>query len=282
MPLRHIGEANLDYYLVLFDKDGNQRPEQDGSLPGRKLAEAVRDGVTDVFFSSHGWKGDVPAAIGQYDSWIAAMAAQAGDRDRVRTLAPGFKALVVGVHWPSLPWGNEDAGAALLGEDEADEFTAEQHMGSGELVQRYAERIADTDTARAALTEILAAADDDEVKAQLAAGRLPSALDRAYQTLFGQAGLGLGGAAAAPGSDQQTFAPALAISEWTAAAGRRPGPDGQHEPDGQPQQAGQPGLLGGGLRHDVKDALLMPVRQLSFWSMKHGRATSVRPASTHC
>ena len=109
MPLRHIDEANLDYYLVLFDSDGNERPEQDGSLLSQKLSEVVRDGVTDVFFSSHGWKGDIPAAISQYDSWIGAMAAQAGDRDRARALDPEFKAVIVGVHWPSLPWGNEDA-----------------------------------------------------------------------------------------------------------------------------------------------------------------------------
>ena len=118
MPLRHIDEADLDYYLVLFDSDGNERPEQDGNLLSKKLSEAVQDGVTDVFFSSHGWKGDIPAAISQYDRWIGAMAAQAGDRDRARALDPEFKAVIVGVHWPSLPWGNEDAEAALLGDDD--------------------------------------------------------------------------------------------------------------------------------------------------------------------
>jgi len=136
MPQRHIGQADLDYCLVLFDNDGNERREQDGSLLSEKLTDIVQAGVTDVFFSSHGWKGDIPAAIRQYDAWIGAMAAQAADREQAGRLDPAFKAMIVGVHWPSLPWGNEDTGAALLGEDEADEFAAEQQMGSGELVRQ--------------------------------------------------------------------------------------------------------------------------------------------------
>jgi len=270
MPLRHIDETNLSYYLVLFDSDGNERLEQDGTLLSAKLSSAVQDGVTDVFVSSHGWLGDIPAAIRQYNSWISTMAAQGSDRDRARALAPDFKAVIVGVHWPSLPWGNEDAGAALLGHDEADEFAGERQMAPGDLVQRYAGRIADTDEARAALTTILAGAEDDAVKAQVAEGTLPAHLEQAYQALFVQAGLGLGGAAAAPGLDQETFSPALTISEWTSAmAGQvQPGPDGQ------------PGLLGGGFRNDVKDALLAPVRQLSFWAMKH-RACHVGETGLH-
>src|SRR5208283_5868578 len=107
MPLRHIDESAADYYLVLFDGDGNERPEHDGAVASRDLAEAVHRDVTDVFLSSHGWSGDIPAAIRQYDSWITAMTAQAPDHERARQLVPGFKALNVGIHWPSLPWGNE-------------------------------------------------------------------------------------------------------------------------------------------------------------------------------
>jgi len=212
---------------VLFDSDGNERPEQDGNLLSKKLSQVVQDGVTDVFLSSHGWKGDIPAAISQYDTWIGAMAAQACDSDRARAVDPKFKAVTVGVHWPSLPWGNEDAGSALLGDDETDEFAAEQQMDSDELVQRYAERIADTDAARTALRTILAAT-DQKVEAQLENGKLPPNLETAYQALFDQAGLGLGGATAAPGSDQQTFTPIVTISEWTSATARQaqPGPGG--------------------------------------------------------
>jgi hypothetical protein len=147
MPLRHIDEANLDYYLVLFDGDGSERPEQDGSLLSKTMAQVVQDGITDVFFSSHGWKGDIPAAISQYNDWIGAMAAQVGDRDRARALDPDFKAMIIGVHWPSLPWGNEDAGAALLGDDEIDEFAVEQQrmdVGDGRTGPARAGRAAGT------------------------------------------------------------------------------------------------------------------------------------------
>ena len=91
MPLRHIDGASLDYYLVLFDSNGTERPEEDGSLLSSTLARAVPDGVTDVFFASHGWKGDVPAAISQYDRWVAAMAAQAHDSERARVARPALQ-----------------------------------------------------------------------------------------------------------------------------------------------------------------------------------------------
>jgi hypothetical protein len=269
MPLRHIHDADLDYYLVLFDSDGTERAEQDGSLLSVKLKEAVRGGLTDVFISSHGWKGDIPAAINQYDRWISTMVQQRADLDQARGLDPDFKAIVVGVHWPSLPWGNEDVRAALLS-DEPDEFDAEAQMDSGDLVRQYAKRIADTDAARSALTVILEAADSDAVQAQVERGSLPSWLDTAYQTLFREAGLGLGGAAAAPGSDQRVFQPTRTIAEWSAAASPAP----RARPDGHP------GLLDGGSPVSLRDSLLMPVRQLSFWAMKH-RARHVGETGVH-
>jgi hypothetical protein len=275
MPLRHIDEADLDYYLMLFDSDGNERPELDGTLLSSTLRKVVQDGVTDVFVSSHGWMGDIPAAIRQHNAWITAMAAQADDRDRARVLDTSFKAVIVGIHWPSLPWGNEDVGAALLSDDETDEFAAEQQMDPDELVQRYAKRIADTGAAKTALTTILAAA-ADEVAAQLAEGILSAHLEQAYQTLFDQAGLDLAGAGAAPGSDQRTFSPTLIISEWTSAAEEQ----AQPEPAEQPGPDAGPGLLGGGFRLNIKDVLLSPVRQLSFWAMKR-RARRVGETGVH-
>jgi hypothetical protein len=270
MPLRHIDSANLEYYLVLLDKDGRERTEQDGTLLSEQLIKAARDGVTDVFFASHGWMGDIPAAIRQYDAWIGAMAAQTDDRAQARALDPGFKAVIVGIHWPSLPWGNENAAAGLLGADEIDELAAERQMPHSELVRRYAARIADTGEAKTALTTILAAADDGDVGAQLAQGNLPPDLKRAYQVLFREAGLGTGGSAAAPGSDQKIFDPALTIRLWMAAT------SGQ----AQTGPAGQPGLLAGKFGHSIKDTLLSPVRQLSFWQMKH-RACRVGETGVH-
>ena len=270
MPLRHVGNTEAEYYLVLFDADGNERREADESLLSQRLGEDIQDGVTDVFFASHGWKGDIPAAIRQYDSWVGTMAAQDRDRALARERYPGFKAMAVCVHWPSLPWGVEDAGAALL--DDVDEFAAEQELSNGELVDMYAARIANTDAARSALAVILAGADDPETARQVAKSQLTPDLEAAYQTLFDEAGLSLGGPAAAPGLDHQNFTPATTISTWLPAAQNQPAPAFSPEP--------QPGLLSDGFRGAVRDALLMPVRQLSFWAMKH-RARQVGETGVH-
>src|SRR6185436_6798304 len=97
-------------YLVVFDEQGKERREPDGTLMSETVRARVADPaapVTDVFFTSHGWKGDVPAAIEQYDAWIGAMHAVEPDRLTARAQRPGFSPLIVGLHWPSLPWGDE-------------------------------------------------------------------------------------------------------------------------------------------------------------------------------
>ena len=66
------------------DEHGTERRELDGTLMSETVRERVADpkaSVTDVFFTSHGWKGDVPAAIEQYDAWVGAMGAMRNDRD---------------------------------------------------------------------------------------------------------------------------------------------------------------------------------------------------------
>ncbi len=68
----------------------------------------TKNAVTDVFLIVHGWQGDVNAAIEQYDRWVRAMVAMAIDRERAENRRPGFSPLIVGLHWPSLPWGDEE------------------------------------------------------------------------------------------------------------------------------------------------------------------------------
>ena len=265
MPKRHLDDPGVDYYLTLFDRHGNERPETDGTLLSTELADLVADGVTDVFVASHGWMGDVPAAIRQYDRWVAAMARQTADLAAARSAAPGFSPLTVAVHWPSLPWGDERAASALLDGGEDDEFAAEREMSPPELVDLYAERLSGTDAARAALATILAAEDDRGGAAALERGEVPAEVEAAYRRLVTEAGLEPRGAGAAPGLDQEAFDPAGTIDEWRGESADAPG---------------QPGLLGGNGRAAVRDLLLAPVRQLSFWSMKR-RACHVGETEVH-
>jgi hypothetical protein len=135
MPRRQVPGTNIDYYLVLFDADGNERIESSGQRLSEELLDKATVGVTDVFVLSHGWKGDIPAAISQYDAWIGQMGAQEADRELIRQHVPGFSALVVAVHWPSLPWGVEGTDAALLGDDETDELLVEEGLDPEQLVE---------------------------------------------------------------------------------------------------------------------------------------------------
>ena len=114
MPIRTIPEVGLQYSLVCVDGTGAERADDPDGVDGR-LTTRVKEALegrpyTDVFLMSHGWMGDVPAAVRQYDRWIGAMAACTDDLARARRVRPGFSPLLVGLHWPSLPFGDEELG----------------------------------------------------------------------------------------------------------------------------------------------------------------------------
>ncbi len=249
MPVRKIPGSDAEYCLIVFDEDGRERREPDGSLMSETIRQRITEAnpdVTDVFFASHGWMGDVPAAIRQCDAWIAAMRALPHDSEAARERRPGFNPLIVGLHWPSLPWGDEDiprAGPGLLsGTDIESEIDA------------YAARIADTPRARAAIRIILETA---ELQAD---AHLSPALEAAYQTLFEESGLDAGDSTR-PGADQEGFDPQAIISEAQ-----------------QLQTPTGPGVLGFGDK--AREILLAPMRQLSFWKMKD-RARSFGESGGH-
>ena len=240
-----VPDSDLHYHLVSFDQHGAERATN-GAHASDALVALLGNAsapVTDVFLLSHGWKGDVPAAIQQCNDWIGQMGRMSDDRAKVRALRPGFNPLIVGLHWPSQPWGEErlDAGSSprLLSGDEPADVDA--------LVEEYAGSIADTPRARQLLQDIF------ELGArQGSADPLDPALAQAYQDLREEAALendeDLDDPTHADWDPRQAFDDAIADEQ----PGHGEGSGGR--------------LLGGG---GVANALLSPLRQLSFWKMKN-------------
>jgi hypothetical protein len=187
--------------------------------------------------------------------------ARSPDRAVAHTARPGFRALVVGLHWPSLPFGDETQPAeqpgGLLGAAEAPDIEAQ--------VAQYAASIADTPRARDAIRTILLANQEDDGSSKT----LPSDVRAAYQTLYAEAGLdgGDGDPGAPPGADRDSFDPdaiygtarAIASAETQAEAG---------------------GVLGGGFFDKLKGLVVAPLQQMSFWKMKD-RARAIGESGAH-
>lgn len=237
MPLEQVPDAALSYYLISFDKNGNERTDDPdgGTFSRRVLADLQAQPATDVFLISHGWKGDIDAARDQYNRWIAAMIACADDVVRMRVMRPDFRPMLVGLHWPSLPFGNEEFGSG------AATFDPKAMPTLDALIDAYAERIADTPAARAALRTIFEAALVDSEPPTL-----PPEVAEAYRTLNRESALGESGEGSAPGADREPFVPDAAYEHARASA------------------ADDPVSFGG----FSLSGLLSPLQQLSFWRMK--------------
>ncbi len=248
--------TDLSYFLIAFDSEGNERtdgggcrrasaesaeptpPTPDDARPGRvsDLAEAVltQEPVSDVFLFSHGWMGDVPAARAQYGAWILTMAGNSADVARARAARPGFLPLLLGIHWPSLPWGNEELAAAPS-------FAPGGAVAEVRL-EAYARRLGDTPEVRQHLRTVFsAAATGGEPE------HLPPQVAEAYRALDRATGLANGGVGAAPGCDREGFDPEAVYQEARAEA--------------RAASNVSFGVFGG-------DTLLAPLRTLSFWKMK--------------
>jgi hypothetical protein len=232
MTIELLPGTDLMYYLIAFDAKGHERSDDpDGLMSERVLDVLAKELITDVFLISHGWKGDITAARDQYGRWIAAMSRCTADIERVRQARPGFRPLLVGLHWPSLPWGDEELGESAVSFDPTASALVEQ------LTDQYAERLNNTPAARAALTTIFTSAMQN-----IAPLTLPPEVREAYAVLDRETGLGSAGIGAAPGADREQFDP----EEIFQAAEEESVSFGDFS-------------LGG---------LLAPLRQLSFWKMK--------------
>ena len=235
MPLESIPGTSLQYYLLSFDDGGREREENDGTLLSSTIVELLEsDAITDVFIISHGWLGDVPAARNQYTKWIQAMAKNTADIETLNQVRANFKPLLIGIHWPSLPWGNEDIEEEAVATGKADDTLSREGF-----IERYARRIANTPIAKEALGFIF-----DEAKEENEPFKLSAKTVEAYNSLNSEAGLGSEGEAGAPGDDREAFDP-ISIYEKTRAIEKDFSDD-----------------------HFSLSKLLSPLRSLSYWKMK--------------
>ena len=195
MPYRSIRGSSSRYALIAFDQDGVENTKDPDGLRGcfsrRLIGDFAHDTVTDVFLMSHGWMGDMPAAVDQYDRWFGAQDARTADQEQMAHRRPGFKPLRIGVHWPSKPWGNEEFGAAAA------------YGLPDDLVESYVARLGDRPGLREAVTAVVRAADE-----QPDAQQMPLAAAAAYREINAiLTELGADGEGAAPGSDREPFDP---------------------------------------------------------------------------
>lgn len=244
MSDQKVPNRDVTYHLISYDKDGRERQDDPDGIMSDRVAARIRDGaVTDVFVMSHGWKGDIPAAIEQYDRWIAAMLDRTEDREQIRAVRPQFTPLLVGFHWPSLPWGDEEFGGDGSFSAAAGSTAAHVIPGLDQLIDTYADRIADTPRARAALRTIF----EQAMAAPPVVPVLPPEMAEAYRVLDEESQMGSAGLSGDPGSDREPFDPDVSYSNAVADAAETPGVS----------------FGGFGL-----SSILSPLRQLSFWKMK--------------
>ncbi|WP_413198595.1 hypothetical protein [Nostoc piscinale] len=186
MPLETVNITNvnlsLDYYLIAFDANGNERLEDTGFMSQKLVDILATEPITDVFLISHGWRGDIPAAKEQYTKWITAMGRNSTDIQKIKELRQSqnqeFRPLLIGLHWPSQPWGNEDLYAQPTSYD-----TSGSELNN--LIEEYAQDVADTEAARDALRTIFAAS----IEYANPPESLPPEVNQAYEVLIKEAAL---------------------------------------------------------------------------------------------
>jgi hypothetical protein len=236
MPVDTVN--GTEYHLISYTAHGAERLEN-GRHHSDDIARRMATGaITDLILLSHGWNGDLPAARDQYRRWITTMLECRRDRELVTSAAPDFQPLIVGLHWPSKAWGDENLGDESL--VAVSEPAISTHASVDMLVEDYAERLSDTPAAHTALRTIVESALED-----ISPTTLPADVRAAYHVLDAEAGPSALGPGAQPGDDREPFD---AETVYQAA---------QLEDQLVPYGAG--GFLGG---------LLAPLRVLTFWQMK--------------
>lgn len=238
MPIELVPETSLQYYLINFDAAGNERKESDGSLLSQTLLDTLaKESFSDVFIISHGWLGDIPAAKSQYNRWIKTMADNTADIDKLKQVRPNYKPLLIGLHWPSLPWGDEKIPAGS------------QEEGVKAMVSHYAEQIADSAAAKTAIETIFTEALDE-----MEPDELSEATIAAYEVLNQEASLGGEGDELSIEEERNPFDPEGIYEEAQAT---------ETEITGEGEDFG---LLDSG--QFILSRIFSPLRMLSYWRMK--------------
>lgn len=207
MGVETIPGTDIKYGLISFDKKGRERSEGEKPASAQVIERAANEGITDVFFFSHGWKGDVPAAKDQYSRWMGALMRSPG-LQRAGTVFPGFKPLLVGLHWPSQPWGDEEAGGG-------GEFAVAGGPSPGQMLDSLLAVLGDEPEIRAPLEIIV-----NEARRNAAASALPPAMSQAYRDLNKALGLESKGVDGPPDADREGFDPDEAVAEGGDSFGK--------------------------------------------------------------
>jgi len=224
--------TELNYFLLAFDGDNREREHPIGTISEHILAAFQSQPITDVMLFSHGWMGDVGAANEQYQGWLKAMWSVTADRNKVHERNPDFLPLLIGLHWPSLPWGNESLDAPLSFGDNPVKS----------MVSAYAERLGDSPGVRAALDKIVNVSQNETPGEELSPG-----LRNAYQELAQAVDLPTAGLQGAPGTDWEGFDANCIYQAFR-------------------NDDAEAGAVSFGVAW--RDSLLAPLRALSFWKMK--------------
>lgn len=242
MPIETIADSDLQYFLLCYDKHGVERRDDPDGINGilsRRIHDVLANQpITDVFLVSHGWQGDIPAARKQCNDWMGAMIKHRQDVEKMHAFRPGFKPLLIGLHWPSLPWGNEQMGT--IDDDAGVSFGVGAADPLEDWIDAAADQIVDTDRARAALRTIFEASEVD-----LTPSELPPEVVEAYRILQQEAGFDSEGIGAEPGDDRDNVDPQTLY-----------------------QQALEDESMSFGLLSSISDGMLAGLRSFSFWTMK--------------
>jgi hypothetical protein len=248
MPFQSIPGIDVQYGLISFDKDGKERTDDpSGGVFSTKLLQTIDDQKpTDIFLFSHGWKGDFPSAVEQYDKWIGAMWKLQADRT---AMGQSFKPFFIGLHWPSQPWGEEKFAASFgVGEAGTDPVleAAVEHFGGGSEVRKP--------------LEVIVGAYREDPTATV----VPDHVVAAYQDLAKAIGFDAGnGPEAPPDQDGAPLNPQAAVAAEAVADAATGG-----------------NAVSFGVFDSVKNGILAGLRQTSFWLMKH-RARTIGEEGMH-